>query len=141
MPSGCPPTLLPNPDENNKSKGLESDNLPKEPVKTENAKVVNKCTTSPSTNLRPPLLSYNPPTSRREQKESLDKNWTKQLCERLDQLIASESSSRQCGHADRDGKWGAPGDSGYANNYDARKYWRERALFQIPVLLMILQHC
>ncbi|OPJ86979.1 hypothetical protein AV530_014891 [Patagioenas fasciata monilis] len=120
MPSGCLPTLLPNPDENSESKGLESDNLPKEPVKAENAKLVNKCTISTFTNLYPPLWSFNPPTSMREQKESLDKNWTKELCDKLDQLIASESNSRQCGHADRDGKGGAPGNSGYTHNYDAR---------------------
>ncbi|OPJ81018.1 hypothetical protein AV530_004375 [Patagioenas fasciata monilis] len=93
MPSGCPPTLLPNPDEN--SKELESDNLPKEPVKAENAKAVNKCTISPFTNLYLPLPPFNPPTSTREQKELPDKNWAKELCEGLDQLLASESSSWQ----------------------------------------------
>ncbi|OPJ79346.1 hypothetical protein AV530_013169 [Patagioenas fasciata monilis] len=70
MPSGWPPVPLPNPGENNKSKGLESDNLPKEPVKDANAKVVNKCTITPFTNLYLPLPSFNPPTSTREQKES-----------------------------------------------------------------------
>ncbi|OPJ84819.1 hypothetical protein AV530_015530 [Patagioenas fasciata monilis] len=128
MPSGWPPVPLSNPGENNKSRGLESDNLPKEPVKAENAKVVNKCTISPFTNLYLPLLPFNPPTSMREQ-ESLDKNWATELCDRLDQLIASESSSRQYSHADRHEKRGAPGDSDYMNNYDARKYCRECALF------------
>ncbi|OPJ82446.1 hypothetical protein AV530_010276 [Patagioenas fasciata monilis] len=102
MPSGWPPVPLPNSGENSKSRELESDNLPKEPVKAENAKVINKCTISPFTNLYLPLLPFNPPTSMREQKESLDKNWTTELCDRLDQLIASETNSRQCGHADRD---------------------------------------
>ncbi|OPJ82185.1 hypothetical protein AV530_008535 [Patagioenas fasciata monilis] len=140
MASGWPPTLLSNPDENNKSEGLEKDDLPKESVKAENAKAGNKCTIRPFTNLYLPLLPFNPPTSTREQKESLDKNWTKELCERLDQLIARESSSRQCSHADCDRKGGAPEDSGYTNNYDARKYWRECALFQPPLLPTILQH-
>ncbi|XP_071662293.1 uncharacterized protein [Patagioenas fasciata] len=129
MPSGWPPVPLPNTGENSNSRGSESDNLPKEPVKAENAKVVNKCTISPFTHLYLPLRSFNPPTSTREQKESLDKNWTTELCDRLDQLIASESNSWQCSHGDRDGKGGAPGGSGYTNNYDARKYWRECALF------------
>ncbi|OPJ69688.1 hypothetical protein AV530_012676 [Patagioenas fasciata monilis] len=111
MPSGWPPVPLPNTDENNKSRGLESDNLPKEPVKAENAKVVNQCTISPFTNLYLPLPPFNPSTSTREQKEPLNKNWTKELRERLDKLIVSESNSRQCGHADCDKKGDEPGDS------------------------------
>ncbi|OPJ78407.1 hypothetical protein AV530_003250 [Patagioenas fasciata monilis] len=42
MPRGWPPVPSPNPGENSESRGLESDDSPKEPAKAENAKVVNK---------------------------------------------------------------------------------------------------
>ncbi|XP_065718033.1 uncharacterized protein [Patagioenas fasciata] len=95
LPSGWPPVPSHDPRETKKSKELESDNLSKGLVKVENAKVINKCNINSFTD---PCLSsppFNPPTSMREQKESPDKNWAKELCERSDQLLASESNSQQ----------------------------------------------
>ncbi|XP_071666164.1 uncharacterized protein [Patagioenas fasciata] len=95
LPSGWPPVPSHDPGETKKSKELESDNLSKGLVKVENAKVVDKCNINSFTDLCPPSPLSILLTPTREQKEPPDKNWAKELCERSDQLLASESNSQQ----------------------------------------------
>ncbi|XP_064901107.1 uncharacterized protein LOC135577188 [Columba livia] len=92
------------PEETKQSKELESDNLSKELVKADNAKVINKSNISPFTDSCPPLPPSIPLTPTPEEKQLPDRSWAKELCEKSDQLLASESNSQQRGHADRDGK-------------------------------------